>query len=110
MATTSNTIVRWDFDAVHTVLYREDIAEYMFTKKHYNQAQEWIKSQGYHLWKGNSGVGIRLEKTQCTIISVVVHGGVHYCRDDIELYPIIDTTCYAAMLLYQRLKRDNVIA
>lgn len=96
-------------DVVHVVLHSADVAEYMFTRKQYNEAEKWIRYQGYHLWESGRGVGIRLEQTSYTVISVVVDREVKYREDD-WFYPIIDATCYAVMLLYQRLKRDKVIA
>lgn len=69
-------------------------------------ARTWIARQGYHLREDSGYAAIRLEKNSYTIIDVVYQGWQFVAHREYTSECVI----YAAMLLYQRLKRDKVLA
>ena len=96
--------VKCTVDVIHVMLEDGDIAKLLFTKRQYKEAKQWIKKWGYHLWEVERGAGIRLEPHGYTIISVSADNDYYTMTT-----PLVDAVCYAAILLYRRLKRDNVI-
>lgn len=103
--TTSEYKKKWVTE--RAIFYPEDVHKHKFTSEMAGEAIRWIKKHGYHYWGGDSGVGIRLEKNSYTIIHVQVNDITDYPNEPIYIF--IDCICYAAMLLYRRLKRDGVI-
>lgn len=87
------------------VLTPKDIWSYPLAETRVHEARKWIRKQGYHLRTSGGYAAIRLEKNSYTIIEVKTDVGRF-----MEGKLISDCICYAAMLLYQRLKRDKVIA
>lgn len=111
MVDVKRTRAQKQMEAVSAELFPADIDEYSFTRENMLEAERWIKKQGYHLrytniWNHEDTqkpyAAIRLEKNAYTIINVYTDCPEHGC--------VKDVICYAAMLLYQRLKRDKVIA
>lgn len=102
-------------DIRHTdaALQLDDTNKYFFKKKDAAFAKRWIEKQGFHLylWGQKDGVTIRLNKSiSRPIITVHAHKIIkQYIDEDQVDYPLVDCTCYAAMLLYKRLKENGAI-
>ena len=90
----------------HIVLDNADIWPNLLAETRVYEAQRFIRKQGYHLRTYPGYAGIRLEVNRYTIIEVET--------SELDIFHkevcTADCICYAAMLLYRRLKRDGVIA
>ncbi len=95
------------WETVHAVLDSADIIKFGFTLQQTEEARAWIRKRGYHLWTYGGYAAIRLEKNSYTIIGVR-HSCDLLSREDGKVF-LGDCICYAAVLLYRRLKRDGVI-
>ena len=101
--TTNEYQRKWTTERI--VLTTNDIWPDPLAEARVDEARKWIRRQGYHLRTHEGYAAIRLEKNSYTISEASTDIGKFLPN---QLTP--DCICYAAMLLYRRLKRDNVIA
>ena len=92
---------RLNFKTIYcdATLTENDVVYFEFNYLMARQARKWIEGQGYHIKIYGNCVRISLERFAFTIINVYSDYGC----------PPIDNLCYAAVLLYQRLKRNGAI-
>ncbi len=93
---------RWE--TTHARLSLRDMLHGHLAETSVYEARKWIRAQGYHLRTQAGYAAIRLEKNSYTIIEVstdVVEWQGGNCTSD--------CVCYAAILLYRRLKREGVL-
>lgn len=88
----------------HIVLTGYNIWPFPLAETRVYEAKKWIRQQGYHLRHHAGYAAIRLEKNSYTIIEVQTEHS-HFMNE----LCTSDCICYAAMLLYRRLKRDGVV-
>ncbi len=77
-----------------------------FTVQKAEEAKRWIKRQGYHLQNDGGYTKINLEKDEFTIIRVTINNHNDYRSKYAYLFPTF-CICYAAVLLYRRLNRND---
>ncbi len=82
---------------------------HLYTGEKAEEAKRWIKLRGYYLQNDGGYTKINLEKDGYTIIRVTINNREDYHGIYAHLFPTF-CICYAAVLLYRRLKRNGAIA